>query len=164
VSLILSCDPGSRVTGWAFLNTAPLSYCDSGIIVLDQDNFWDKIRVLKAEIERLVTQYQPDVFVLEKAFVSLNKQTALKLAQIRGCLMGLVHHANCEYAEYSPREIKQQITGYGAATKEQVALMCQRLLPTCTRQSNHFDETDAIAIGLCHALRARSPLYHLIGQ
>jgi len=151
VSIILGCDPGSIRTGWAVIETHPLQYIDSGVIALGQGEFWDRIGILKQEIALLKLKYHADILVLEKTFVSLNKLTALKLAQIRGCLMGILHESGCDYAEYSPREIKQHITGYGAASKEQVALMIQRCLKMDPKFKPKFDESDAIAIALCHA-------------
>ena len=151
MSIILGCDPGSVRTGWAFIETQPLTYIDSGVIELGDREFWERIGVLKTSMLVLKLKYHADILVLEKAFVSLNKLTALKLAQIRGCLMGLCHEQGVQYAEYSPREIKRQITGYGAASKEQVALMIQRCLKMDPSLKRKFDESDAIAIALCHA-------------
>ncbi len=151
MSIILACDPGSVRTGWACIETSPLTYLDSGVISLGDGEYWDRIGVLKAKMDSIVGTFSPDFLVLEKAFVSLNKLTALKLAQIRGALMTLAYGPNRKYAEYSPREVKMQITGYGAASKEQLALMIRKSLQGIPAHMTTFDESDALGIALCHA-------------
>jgi crossover junction endodeoxyribonuclease RuvC len=151
VSIILACDPGSVRTGWACIETKPLTYLDSGVIALGDGDFWERIGALKARMEAIIQNHAPHVLVLERVFVSLNKQTALKLAQIRGALMGLSFAPCRQYAEYSPREVKMQITGYGAASKEQMALMIRKSIQDIPSHMTSFDESDAIAIALCHA-------------
>ncbi len=151
MSIILACDPGSVRTGWACIETKPLTYLDSGVIALGDGDFWGRVGTLKGLMEVVIKNHDPHVFVLEKVFVSLNKQTALKLSQIRGALMGLSFAAGRQYAEYSPREVKMQITGYGAASKEQMALMIRKSIQGLPANMPTFDESDAIAIALCHA-------------
>ncbi len=153
---VLSCDPGSITTGWAVIEGPSLSHLGSGIIELGKSAvpLWIKIQILKKQMEHLCAQYQPNVLVLEKAFVSLNKDAALKIAQIRGVICGLCADVH-DYAEYSPREIKQTITGYGAAEKEQVAFMVQNTFPHLKAFKMKNDQSDAIAIGLCHIYHQR---------
>jgi crossover junction endodeoxyribonuclease RuvC len=145
---ILAFDPGSQVTGWAILTCEPLVYINSGIIKLGSGDFFERIKALKNAVAEILKDCEPSVLVLERAFVGINKESALKLAQIRGCLMGLVAHPALAYVEYAPRQAKQMITGYGGASKEQVAVMIEKIL----KQSfnHHLDETDAISLALCH--------------
>ncbi len=57
--------------------------------------------------------------------------------------------AGLSVTEYSPKKIKQSITGNGNADKEQVWKMLQHLLVLETRPK-HFDATDALAVAICH--------------
>jgi crossover junction endodeoxyribonuclease RuvC len=145
---ILAFDPGSQITGWAVLSCEPLAYEGSGVFKLGQGDFFKRMSLLKTSVEDLLAQFNPSILVLEKAFVGINKESALKLAQIRGGLLALCLHPELSYHEYSPRQAKQVITGYGAASKEQVAIMIEKLLKRSF--SKQLDETDALALAMCH--------------
>jgi len=145
---ILAFDPGSRTTGWAALTCEPLTYFNSGIYKLGSGDFFERMKVLKKLVTQLLTEFRPNILVLERAFVGVNKEAALKLAQIRGGLMALCAEEGLAYIEYTPRQAKQLITGYGAASKEQVSIMIEKLLKRSF--SNNLDETDALSLALCH--------------
>lgn len=151
--IILSFDPGSITTGWAVLHQTPLRYGASGTIALGQGPWMGRILALTQAVRSVLDEWAPTDLVLEKAFVGLNKESALKLAQIRGALMSLCAHPALALTEYAPREVKSQVTGYGGASKEQMSHMIARLYPAATTES--WDESDALAIATCHALRQR---------
>jgi crossover junction endodeoxyribonuclease RuvC len=151
VSVILGCDPGSIKTGWALINAHPIGYIESGVIALGHGDFWQRIGLLKEELSRILNKVRPDILVLERAFVGLNKQSALLLSQIRGAIMISCFEHSLTFAEYAPREVKMQITGYGNADKEQVEKMVRNSLSLNHNISLKSDESDALAIALCHA-------------
>jgi crossover junction endodeoxyribonuclease RuvC len=124
-------------------------------MTLGQKEWLERILILSEGVQQILQSFNPTDLVLEKAFVGLNKESALKLAQIRGALLALCACSSRRLFEYSPREIKSQITGFGAATKEQVAHMVQRFYPNLGLLRS-FDQSDAVAIATCHALRHRS--------
>lgn len=157
--VIIAFDPGSITTGWAIVSSSPLQYGCSGSIALGQGPWMERICKLTDAVHDILNLWPVTDLVLEKAFVGINKESALKLAQIRGALTALCAHPGLTLSEYAPREVKAQITGYGAATKDQLAHMVQRLHPTAGIMTT-FDESDALALATCHALRAR-PTYTL---
>lgn len=154
---ILAFDPGSITTGWAILSTNPTQYQASGTIALGQGPWMGRILTLTGAVRAILDSWNPTDLVLEKAFIGLNKDSALKLAQIRGALMGLCAHPDLSLTEYAPREVKAQVTGYGGASKEQLGHMIRRLYPQLGELSS-WDESDALALATCHALRQR-PTY-----
>jgi crossover junction endodeoxyribonuclease RuvC len=60
-------------------------------------------------------------------------------------------------AEYSPKKVKQSITGNGNADKEQVWQMLQRIL-LFSERPDFLDATDALAVAVCHFFQESSPL------
>lgn len=150
---IIAFDPGSITTGWAVVQAAPLSYGSSGSIHLGQGPWIERIVKLTQAVRDILSVWSVDELVLEKAFVGLNKESSLKIAQIRGALMALCARPGISLTEYAPREVKAQITGYGAATKEQIAHMVGRFYPTASAMAT-WDESDALALATCHALRS----------
>jgi L-alanine-DL-glutamate epimerase-like enolase superfamily enzyme len=66
--------------------------------------------------------------VVEGLFYAQNLQTALIMGEARGAALAALAEAGLEIVEIAPRKVKQAIVGYGAAQKEAVARMVQRLL------------------------------------
>jgi crossover junction endodeoxyribonuclease RuvC len=73
----------------------------------------------------------------------------LKLGRAQGVAIAAALYRDIPIFEYSPRKIKQSITGKGAASKEQVAEMLYRLL-NITEKPSHLDATDGLAVAVCH--------------
>ena len=119
---ILGIDPGSRVTGY-------------GVIDIDG----------AALIERL----RPDQLAIEQVFVSRNPGSALKLGAARSAAICASFGSGVLRAEYTPREIKQAVTGTGSASKEQVQHMMAMLLRI--DEPLTADAADALAVAVCHA-------------
>jgi len=148
---ILGIDPGSRITGFGVLklSSGRLSYVASGCIRTIQKTFNERLRVIFEEAGELVAQYQPDELAIERVFVHRNADSALKLGHARAAVLCATFAHPAAIHEYAPREIKQAVTGSGAADKQQVQQMVTRLLNlTGDLQA---DAADALAIAICHA-------------
>ncbi|MDF1677304.1 MAG: crossover junction endodeoxyribonuclease RuvC, partial [Legionellaceae bacterium] len=91
----------------------------------------------------------PDEVAMERVFMHQNANTALKLGHARGAAMVAAVPSDGMVAEYSPRQIKQAVAGYGAADKEQVKQMVMRLLALSTPPQT--DASDALAVAICHS-------------
>lgn len=148
MTIIIGIDPGSRKTGYGIIKVEAKGsrYLTSGHLALKGDQLAERLQQLFTGLRELVDQYQPDEAAIEQVFVQENVNSALKLGQARGAAIVAV---NRPIAEYSPRTIKQAITGYGNAAKEQIQVMVQRLLNINTKLQP--DEADALAVALCHA-------------
>jgi crossover junction endodeoxyribonuclease RuvC len=111
------------------------------------------------EIHRLVAQlvekYSPDAVAVESVFIALNARTALKLAEVRGVVLLAAAQAGVESRSYSPREVKANVAGYGAASKQQMQQMV-RVLLNLREAPQPADAADALAVALCHAQLARA--------
>jgi crossover junction endodeoxyribonuclease RuvC len=117
-------------------------------------NHFLKLKKIFEETLRIIKQYKPDEVALEAPFYAKNIQSMLKLGRAQGISMAAALHHNLPVFEYSPRKVKQSITGKGSASKEQVAIMLQRIL-SISSLPEKFDATDAIAVAICHFFQNR---------
>jgi len=99
-------------------------------------------------VTALVNEHKPDELAIEAPFFGKNVQSMLKLGRAQGVAMAAGLNFNIPIFEYSPKKIKQSITGNGNASKEQVSAMLQQLLKIS--KPDYFDATDALAVAVCH--------------
>lgn len=102
-------------------------------------------------LREVICANRPDAAAIEAVFHSVNPQTAIKLAHVRGAVMLLLAEAGLELGEYSPLEVKTSVVGYGRAEKCQVQMMVRSLLHL--EQEQPEDASDALAVAICHATR-----------
>lgn len=114
-----------------------------------------RLREIHFLVSGIVQQFAPDAVAVESVFTALNVGTALKLAEVRGVVLLAAAQAQIPAHSYSPREVKANVTGYGAASKQQVQQMVKSLLglAQCPEPS---DAADALAVALCHAQMSRA--------
>jgi crossover junction endodeoxyribonuclease RuvC len=115
----------------------------------------DRLKKIYDELCKIIEAYSPDEFAIETAFYGKNVQSALKIGYARGVSILAAANHKLIIAEYAPREIKKSVVGKGAATKEQVQYMIRTLLSLKSNKMK-FDETDALAVAICHAFRANT--------
>lgn len=146
---VLGFDPGSTITGYgviAYHQHRP-SYIASGCIRLGAGPMPARLYQLYQAATQLLSQYAPGIIAVEKVFVKRNVDSALKLGQARGVLLAAAGAVSTNIYEYTPREIKQAVVGYGAAEKAQIQAMVQSLLSLSS--TPQADAADALAIALC---------------
>ncbi len=154
-SRILGIDPGSRLTGFGVIDAGGRQavYVASGAVQSARGSFPERLQLIFDSVAEIVTEYRPDIVVLESVFVHRNASSALKLGHARAAALCATFGAQAEVHEYAPREIKQAVVGTGSATKEQVQHMVTALLGLDGPPSP--DAADALAAALCHAHRRR---------
>lgn len=150
---ILGVDPGSRVTGFGLIDAEKLkfTYLASGCI-RTQGELTQRITTIFVEIDQLIKQYQPDVVVIERAFMRPdrpNPDAAIKLGHARGAIISATGVNNISMVEYSPNQIKKAVVGKGHAAKAQVSFMVQESLKL--NKAPQEDAADALAGAMCHA-------------
>ena len=157
--IIIGIDPGTICTGFGVVKyyRNELSLVGSGIIKPPAvKEMSPRLEAVYNELTLLIRKYDPDAFALETAFYGKNVQSALKIGYARGVSMLAARHNNLDTSEYSPREVKKSVVGTGAASKEQVQYMIKKLLGI-RKDKIKFDETDALAVAICHAFKMNSP-------
>ncbi|HSD64636.1 MAG TPA: crossover junction endodeoxyribonuclease RuvC [Ignavibacteriaceae bacterium] len=156
--IILGVDPGTTFTGFGVINYSINNFnrITHGIIKLPSSKPLSiRLEIIYNELNKLIKLYSPDEFAIETAFYGKNVQSAMKIGYARGVSILAAVHNNIPTSEYSPREVKKSIVGNGAASKEQVSFMIKTLLEIKSTKMK-YDESDALAIALCHAFRLKS--------
>lgn len=151
MSRILGIDPGLNITGWGIVDYDGfhLKYKAHGTIVSpSSDNISARLSNIFKKLSDIVEEYSPEEIGIEDVFVNKNPFSSLKLGMARGAAICCVGVLGLEIHEYTPNKIKKTIVGTGHATKDQVAMMVQKLL-NCG--SVKLDAADALAVAICHA-------------
>jgi crossover junction endodeoxyribonuclease RuvC len=149
---ILGIDPGSRATGYGLIDKDGdrLRFVACGVIrTSPRLEFAVRLREIHDGLCEVMGKQQPDLAAVEEVFMARNPMSALKLGHARGVAMLAACRHGLEVREYSARSIKQAVTGYGQAGKEQVQQMVRALLQLAANPSQ--DAADALAVALCHA-------------
>jgi crossover junction endodeoxyribonuclease RuvC len=113
------------------------------------------LRAIHALVRELIAEFQPEGVAVESVFTARNMKTALRLAEVRGVILLAAAEAGIPSHDYSPREVKASVAGYGQAGKEQVQEMVRALLGM-TETPEPPDAADALALALCHMQAAET--------
>jgi crossover junction endodeoxyribonuclease RuvC len=152
--IILGIDPGSRKTGFAVIECEGnrKSIIDFGTIFLTEaKSMPEKLVRIFNEVGSLFAKFGIASVAVEAGFYGKNAQSAYKLGYARSAAVLAAALKGVEVVEYSPRKVKQSVTGNGNASKPQVMFMVKRLLSGAERLPLREDEADACAVAICHA-------------
>lgn len=150
--IILGIDPGTVVMGYGIIHVkgSNMRMINYGILKLNKlETQPDKLKLIFECVDRLIKEYKPDEMAIEAPFFGKNVQSMLKLGRAQGVAIAAALNLNLPIEEYSPKKIKQSITGSGNASKEQVAQMLMRLLDI-KEMPKYLDATDGLAAAVCH--------------
>jgi crossover junction endodeoxyribonuclease RuvC len=150
--IILGIDPGTTVLGYGLIHVKgkKLEMLNFGVIHLSKlPTHPDKLKRIYDRLIGIIEEYKPDEMAIEAPFFGKNVQSMLKLGRAQGVAIAAALHNNLPFEEYTPRRIKQSITGSGAASKEQVAVMLQTIL-NFSELPKYLDATDGLAAAVCH--------------
>lgn len=150
---ILGIDPGTTVMGYGIIEGKGQKAHLIALDVVAMRKITDPMEKLKCIFEstvRIIEQYLPDEMAVEAPFFGKNVQSMLKLGRAQGVVIAAAMYKNIPISEYSPRKIKQSITGKGSASKEQVAAALPYVLSEKLPENSKLDATDAVAVALCH--------------
>jgi len=156
--LALGIDPGTAICGYGLVEQVDgnLIAKNFGVITTKpQARMQDRLLKIHTELDELIKEYQPQVMGIEKLFFGKNSTTAIPVGQARGVVLLCAAQNNLDVIEITPNEVKQSITGYGAATKEQVIYMVTKQL-NLAEEPTPDDAADALAIALAAWFEANS--------
>ena len=158
--ITLGVDPGTQVTGYGLVTGDPRKQKLIGfgaIRATAKAPLADRLAQIFEGIRQVIESAKPDHLALEEAFFAKNAQNALKLGMVRGVIILAARRAGVEVHEYSPLLIKQTVTGYGRAEKEQVREMVRRLL-SMKDAPEPLDASDALATAITHIVHHGSAI------
>ena len=157
--IIMGIDPSSTITGFGLIQDEAgvwRAIHHGCIRTKAARTFAEKLEQIFSGLGEVICSHHPDVVVVERAFSGKNPRTALIMGQVLGVSLLAAARASLPVSEYSPREVKLAVTGFGSASKEQVQYWVKRLLKL-DETSLTRDASDALAVALCHANRVEGP-------
>jgi crossover junction endodeoxyribonuclease RuvC len=150
---ILGIDPGTARVGYGVIDEqdGQLIMVDCGVITTTpaDGTTAERLQIIFSELNRLLDEFQPDSAAVEELFFGRNITTAIKVGQARGVLLLAIANAGIPVAEYSPPKIKEAVSGYGNASKQQVQFMVQNMLDL-DEIPRPDDAADGLAVALTH--------------
>jgi len=158
--IILGIDPGTLIMGYSVIECTrqKIQMREMHAIKFSARlNNYERLSQIHEKVTALIHRYQPHEFAIEAPFFGKNVQSMLKLGRAQGVAIAAAMHFKIPVTEYSPRKIKQAVTGNGNAAKEQVWKMLQQIL-SLKEAPEYFDATDALAVALCHHYQISSPI------
>lgn len=163
--IILGIDPGSRKAGYALIDVQgkKFSYITSGVLKYDKtEEFLERLGMIYQSCDELMTKYQPDEVSVEALIYVKSVDALSKLAQARGAMIAAFSRTRLgKIYEYAPNAIKASVTGHGHADKEAIDKAMTMMFGKMSFKTS--DESDALAIAVCHALNRNMKL-RLMGK
>lgn len=157
---IFGIDPGSVRTGYGCIESSGSRWtmvCSGAIVPPARGTFPDRLQVLHQELAARLSDTRPDCVAIESLFHGLNTRSALALAHARGVMLLAATQLGLPVVEYAPAEVKRAVVGFGRAEKPQVQQMVTMLLGLAA-PPRPLDVSDALAVAICHAHTASSPV------
>ena len=154
---ILGIDPGFAIVGFGVVDYVgnKFSVIDFGAVTTNAgDDIFYRLKLIYDEVVELIKRVKPDCVAIEELFFNTNSKTAITVAEARGILIIAALNAGVPVLEYTPLQVKQAVTGYGRADKNQVQQMIKVIL-NLEKVPKPDDVADALAIAICHAHSAR---------
>ena len=154
VTRILGIDPGFDRLGVCILDkeenkeSLVFSTC---ITTSKKDSFEKRLVGIGEQLTNILEKHTPNELAIETLFFTTNQKTIITVAEVRGICIYLAHKYGLSIHEYSPPQIKVAVTGYGKATKEDIASMVPKILGKPLKIGTLDDEIDAVAIALTHS-------------
>jgi len=150
---VMGIDPGTSITGFGVIEKkgTHLKHIHSGHIrLVAKAPLSQKLHQIHQAITKHIHAFAPDHVAIEDMFYAKNPRSAAVLAHARGACLLTAHMASCEVFEYSALQVKQAVSSYGRADKTQVQGMVMRLLNLQKTDIQSFDQSDALAVAICH--------------
>ncbi|MGZ8545527.1 MAG: crossover junction endodeoxyribonuclease RuvC [Flavisolibacter sp.] len=145
-------DPGTLLMGYSVIEVQKNQFTILTIDVLklsSKKDHYERLGLIHQRITELVESFSPDQCAIEAPFFGKNVQSMLKLGRAQGVAIAAAMQKNIPVTEYSPKKVKQSITGNGNADKDQVWKMLQRITGLQDKPK-FYDATDALAVAICH--------------
>ncbi len=149
---IIGVDPGTNFLGFAIVEIQgkEIILQQMGVVRMNRlSEHQEKLKKIFVDLQDLIHTFKPNQMALEAPFYGKNIQSMLKLGRAQGVAMAAGLSMGLSIQEYSPRKIKQAVTGNGNAAKEQVAAMVSHIIKRPLPPSE-LDATDALATAICH--------------
>jgi crossover junction endodeoxyribonuclease RuvC len=149
---ILGIDPGTVVMGYGIVESRneEVALVDCGALNCPaRSPIGERLSLLYHGLEQIISRYQPDVVAVEQPFVAKNIKSALTIGKAQAVAILAAANQGIPVCEYTPAQVKQRVSNYGASSKEQIQEMV-RLQLGLSEVPRPSDAADALAVALCH--------------
>jgi crossover junction endodeoxyribonuclease RuvC len=155
--IVLGIDPGTATTGYGVIrgdDREPMLVAYGTVQTPAGAPMPERLLSLYRALTELIALHRPETGAVEKLFFQRNVSTAMTVGQARGVALLALAEAGLSVGEYNPRDVKQAVTGYGAADKGQMQAMVRAIL-NLAELPRPDDAADALAVAICHFHSAR---------
>lgn len=155
---LIGIDPGTNFLGFAVIEIAnkEMKVIEMGVVKLGLlENHQLKLKKIFERIQSIIKTHNPREMAIEAPFFGKNVQSMLKLGRAQGVAIAAAITLDIPVTEYSPRKIKQSVTGNGNASKEQISAMLTNIF-NVDMAKHTLDATDALATAACHFYQSSS--------
>ncbi len=151
---ILGIDPGTATVGYGVLDCPDknsLQFVAAGVIQTPRTlDAGSRLKMIREDLASIISEYSPDIAVVEALFFFKNAKTVIPVAQARGVILECAASLGVPAAEYTPMQVKLTLTGYGKADKKEVQHILSKVLQLDTIIKPD-DAADALALAICYA-------------
>lgn len=151
--LVLGIDPGTAITGYGLVRQHGAGQLEAvawGVILTPANTpIAERLVQIYDGLNQILEQHQPVSGAVESLFFQKNVRTAMSVGQARGVVLLALQQAGLPTEDYTPNEVKQAVSGYGSADKQQVQTMVKSLL-NLKEIPKPDDAADALAVAICH--------------
>lgn len=148
--IILGIDPGVAIVGYGLIKARAnkLKLIDYGCVLTEaKKQHAQRLAEISEQFKKIIKDYQPNILAIEELFFCKNTKTALKVGEARGIILAQAMQANLPIYEYTPLQVKQAMTGYGRADKNQIQQMVKIILGL-KQIPKPDDAADAVAVAI----------------
>ncbi len=161
---IIGIDPGTVAMGYGVVDSdgGEATLVDYGVLTTRaRSPIGERLAYLYNGILEIISKSDPDAVAIEQPFVAKNVKSALAIGKAQAVAILAAAQRGIPTYEYTPTQVKQRVTNYGASSKEQIQEMV-RLQLGLERSPESTDAADALAVALCHISEAH--LNSLLGE
>ncbi len=149
---VLGIDPGTIAMGYGVIESrddeTTLINCGA-LTTPARSPIGERLSYLYNKLLEIISCYQPEAVAVEQPFIAKNVKSALAIGRAQAIAILAAATKGVPTYEYTPAQIKQRVTNYGASSKEQIQEMV-RLQLRLSQIPEPSDAADALAVALCH--------------
>lgn len=161
--IILGIDPGSIIMGYGVIKCTAnkVELIDMDVLKPGvQKDIYKRLHLIHQTVGGVIKKYKPTDFAIEAPFFGKNVQSMLKLGRAQGVAIAAAMQAGLDVTEYSPKKVKQSVTGNGNASKDQVWQLLKTIFQI-RDEPKYFDATDALGVAFCHYIQSKKELFNV---
>lgn len=145
---IIGIDPGTAETGYGIIYNKKI--IDFGLIrTKPSQEMGTRLDIIYKELIKILKKHNPAYAAIETIFFFRNPKSVLKVSQAYGIILFALNKAKIPVFEYTPLQVKQNLSGYGRTEKKEIQKLVKKYLKL-KKLPRPQHAADALAIAICH--------------